>query len=132
MRLDKPATFRIPTRSATSANCMLLDPTGAPVPIVLYDPLSGTPTNRNPFPNNTIPPCVGSSNRSATGGACLNPAAMKILSYFPAPNVVPPAGTNPYNSNYFAPWTSDSTVRNIMGKFDENFTNADRFTFRGT
>jgi Carboxypeptidase regulatory-like domain len=128
----QPCDFSNPNTIGDFSKLFALGPTGAPVPIVLYDPLSGTPTNRNPFPNNTIPACVGSSNRSASGGACLNPVAMKILSYFPAPNVTPPAGTNPYNNNYFAPWTSDSTVRNIMGKFDENFTNADRFTFRGT
>jgi hypothetical protein len=58
--------------------------------------------------------------------------ALKILSYFPAPNVTPPPGTNPYNDNYFAPWTSDATVRNIMGKFDHNITAADRISFRGT
>lgn len=109
-----------------------LGPSGSPVPITLYDPLSGTPTNRNPFPNNIIPPCAGSSGRSATGGACINPVAMRILSYFPAPNVAAPPGTNPYNSNYYAPWTSNTEVRNIMGKFDENFTSTDRFSLRGT
>lgn len=105
---------------------------GSPVPIVLYDPLSGTPTNRNPFPNNMIPACVGNTQRGPTGGACINPVAMKILSYFPAPNVTPPAGSNPYNNNYVAPWTSDAVVRNILGKFDHNFNEKDRFSFRGT
>jgi len=102
------------------------------VPIILYDPLSGTPTNRTPFAGNIIPPCVGTTNRSATGGGCVNPVAMKILSYFPAPNVAPPPGTNPYNSNYFAPWTSPTIVRNILAKFDHNFTNADRLSFHGS
>jgi len=109
-----------------------LGPSGTPVPITLYDPLSGTPTNRTPFPNNIIPSCVGSSNRSATGGACLNPVAMKILSYFPAPNVAAPPGTNPYNDDYYAPWTSNTEVRNFMGKFTENVTNSDRASLRGT
>jgi hypothetical protein len=123
------------TNSATIgdfSNLYALGPNGGNVPIVLYDPLSGTPTNRNPFPNNTIPQCVGSSNLGPTGGACINPIAMQILSYFPAPNVTPPAGTLPYNDNYFAPWTSVARVRNIMGKFDDNITAADRFSFRGT
>ncbi len=100
--------------------------------ITLYDPLSGTPTNRIPFPNNTIPACVGSSNLSATGGACINPTAMKILSYFPAPNVAAPSNTNPFDSDYYTTWNSNTEVRNIMGKFDENFTHADRFSLRGT
>ena len=128
----QPCDFSNPSTIGDFSKLYALDPNGAPVPIVLYDPLSGTPTNRNPFPNNTIPQCVGSSNRSATGGSCLNPVAMKILSYFPAPNVTAPAGSNPYNNNYFAPWTSNTRVRNIMGKFDENLTNNDRFSLRGT
>jgi hypothetical protein len=128
----QPCNFSNPASIGDFSKLYALGPSGTPVPIVLYDPLSGTPTNRNPFPNNTIPLCVGSSNRGPTGGACLNSVALKILSYFPAPNVTPPAGTNPYNNNYFAPWTSDATVRNIMGKFDHNITAADRVSFRGT
>jgi hypothetical protein len=128
----QPCDFTNPATIGDFSKLYALGPNGGPVPIVLYDPLSGTPTNRNPFPNNTIPQCVGSTNLGPTGGACINPIAMKILSYFPAPNVTPPAGTNPYNNNYFAPWTSNATVRNIMGKFDDNITNVDRFSFRGT
>jgi hypothetical protein len=128
----QPCDFSNPSTIGDFSQLYALGPSGAHVPVVLYDPLSGTPTNRNPFPNNTIPQCAGSSNRSATGGSCLNPIAMQILSYFPAPNVAPPPGTNPYNSNYFAPWTSVARVRNIMGKFDDNLTDTDRISFRGT
>jgi len=125
--------FSNPNTIGDFSNLYALGPDGVShFPIILYDPLSGTPTNRNPFPGNIIPPCVGSTNRSATGGGCLNPVAMKILSYFPAPNVTPPAGTNPYNSNYFTPWTSKTIVRNVLAKFDTNFSNADRFSFRGS
>ncbi|MGC2172284.1 MAG: TonB-dependent receptor [Candidatus Sulfotelmatobacter sp.] len=116
----QPCDFTNPNTIGNFSQLYALGPSGGHVPVVLYDPLSGTPTNRNPFPNNTIPL------------ARINPIAMKILSYFPAPNVVAPPGTNPYNDNYFAPWTSNVRVRNIMGKFDDNFTNADRFSFRGT
>jgi Carboxypeptidase regulatory-like domain len=127
-----PCDFSNPASIGDFSKLFALGPTGAPVPIVLYDPLRGTPTNRTPFPNNVIPACVGSSNRGPTGGACINPISMKILSYFPAPNVAAPAGTNPYNDNYFAPWTSDAVVRNFMGKFDHYITSADRVSFRGT
>ena len=117
----QPCDFSNPNTIGDFSHLYFLDADGVTHdPIALYDPLTGTPTNRNPFPNNTIP------------ARQINPVALKILSYFPAPNVTPPAGSNPYNNNYFAPWTSDSRVRNIMGKFDENFTNADRFSFRGT
>jgi len=125
--------FSNPSTIGDFSQLYALGPDGVShVPIVLYDPLSGTPTNRTPFAGNIIPPCVGSTNRSATGGGCLNPTAMNILSYFPAPNVAPPPGTNPYNSNYFTPWTSNTTVRNVLAKFDENFSTADRFSFRGS
>jgi hypothetical protein len=125
--------FSNPSTIGDFSKLYALGPDGVShVPIILYDPLSGTPTNRTPFPGNIIPPCVGSTNRSAAGGGCLNPIAMKILSYFPAPNVAPPAGTNPYNSNYFVPWTSNTIVRNILAKFDENFSNTDRFSLRGS
>ncbi len=128
----QPCDFSNPATIGDFSKLYALGPTGSPVPVVLYDPLSGTPTNRNPFPNNIIPPCVGSTNRGPTGGACISPIAMKILSYFPAPNVAAPAGTNPYNDNYFAPWTSNAIVRNLMAKFDHNLTPADRVSLRGT
>lgn len=129
----QPCDFTNPNTIGDFSNLYALGPDGVThVPIVLYDPLSGTPTNRNAFPGNIIPPCVGSTNRSATGGSCINPIAMNIVSYFPAPNVAPPAGSNPYNNNYFAPWTSDTIVRNVLAKFDENFSNADRFSIRGS
>jgi len=116
----QPCDFSNPSTIGDFSNLSALGPTSGNVPVVIYDPLSGTPTNRNPFPNNIIP------------ASRINPVAMKILSYFPAPNVTSPSGTNLYNENYFAPWTSNSTVRNIMGKFDENLTSADRFSLRGT
>jgi hypothetical protein len=128
----QPCNFSNPASIGDFSKLYALGPNGNPVPIVLYDPLSGTPTNRIPFPNNIIPQCVGSTGRGPTGGACLNPIAMKILSFFPAPNVAAPAGTNPYNDNYFAPWTSKAIVRNIMAKFDHNLTAVDRLSFRGT
>ena len=72
----------------------------------IYDPLTTDPvTNeRTPFPGNVIPPCVGSTRRSATGGSCLDPAALNVMNLFPQPNI-PGAGTannflyNPVASN---------------------------------
>ena len=72
----------------------------------IYDPLTTDPvTNaRTPFPGNIIPPCVGDTRRSATGGSCLDPAALNVMNLFPQPNI-PGAGTannflyNPVASN---------------------------------
>ena len=51
----------------------------------IYDPLTTDPvTNaRTPFPGNIIPPCVGATRRSATGGSCLDPAALNVMNLFP-------------------------------------------------
>ena len=72
----------------------------------IYDPLTTDPvTNeRTAFPGNIIPPCVGDTRRSATGGSCLDPAALNVMNLFPQPNI-PGAGTannflyNPVASN---------------------------------
>ena len=60
----------------------------------IYDPLTTDPVTgaRTPFPGNIIPPCVGSTRRSATGGSCLDPAALNVISLYPPPNI-PGAGT---------------------------------------
>ena len=61
----------------------------------IYDPLTTDPNNNNartPFPGNIIPPCVGSTGRSASGGGCLDPAALNVMNLYPQPNV-PGAGT---------------------------------------
>ncbi|HVO64675.1 MAG TPA: TonB-dependent receptor, partial [Terriglobales bacterium] len=54
----------------------------------IYDPLTYDPaTNtRAPFPGNIIPACVGNTHRSASGGGCLDPAALNLVKLFPAPN----------------------------------------------
>ena len=76
----------------------------------IYDPLTTDPmTNvRTPFPGNIIPPCVGSTRRSATGGSCLDPAALNVINLFPLPNI-PGAGTaNNYLYNPVASNNQDS------------------------
>lgn len=61
---------------------------------VITDPVTGTP-----FPNNKIPACVGNTGRSASGGACLDPAGVNVMNVYPQPNI-PGAGlANNYLSN---------------------------------
>jgi len=100
----------------------------------IFDPLTTNPvTNqRTAFPGNIIPPCAGSTRRSATGGSCLDPAALNAMNLFPQPNI-PGAGDannflfNPVASNnqdsfdirVDHQWRSDS----ISGTF--NFGNVD-------
>ncbi len=75
-------------------------------PGTIFDPFSnysytcgdGTPiTLRKPIPGNIIPACT-----SASGAACLDPSALKLVTLFPHPNVSNSAGnylSNPGNSN---------------------------------
>jgi hypothetical protein len=75
-------------------------------PGTIFDPFTNTPftcgdgttiTLRNPIPGNIIPSCS-----SATDGACLDPAALKLVQLFPAPNRSLSAGnylSNPVASN---------------------------------
>lgn len=59
---------------------------------------------------NVIPPCVGSTGLSATGGACLDPTALNIVNLFPAPNR---AGFTTSNNFLFNP-----VRRNNQDSFD--------------
>jgi len=63
----------------------------------IFDPIApnqvcpdGVTTYRVPIASNgqvnVIPPCVGTSGLSSTGGACLDPVALNIVQLFPAPN----------------------------------------------
>ncbi|MFT4113477.1 TonB-dependent receptor domain-containing protein [Silvibacterium sp.] len=92
-------------------------------PITIYDPLTlhqnaGGAYVRNAFPGNVIP----------TGR--INPVAQKIMSYYPAPNTTPATGTNPFANNYSTPNPTTDRYRNVIGKWDQNFSPADRFTLR--
>ena len=72
----------------------------------IFDPFTSTPftcgdgtqvTLRKPVPGNIIPKCS-----SATDGACLDPAALKLVQLFPAPNRSLSSGnylSNPVASN---------------------------------
>jgi hypothetical protein len=65
---------------------------------------------RNPIQyngqTNVIPPCVGVTGKSATGGGCLDPAAAQLVNLFPAPNRSLAAGN--YLSNPVAQNNQDS------------------------
>ena len=91
--------------------------TGQLIPI--YNPVTGSAqAARTPFPGNVIPPSL------------LNPIALKVLSYYPEPNV---AG-NAYTSvdNYFASGVQ-TTTRNAFGiRLDEYLTPTQRLAGRYT
>jgi Carboxypeptidase regulatory-like domain len=109
-RVRQSQTFisTVPNAAERTGNFSdLLGPNGSGQ---LYDPLTTDPvTNaRIPFPGNIIPPCVGSTRRSATGGSCLDPAALNVINLFPLPNI-PGAGTaNNYLYNPVASNNQDS------------------------
>lgn len=95
-------------------------------PVTIYDPLSGhtDPASgqfvRTPFQGNKIP-----ANR-------INPVAAKILSYYPAPNTSTAGGTNFYSNNFTNPSPIVDLYKNVLGKFDHDFSPKDRFTLRYT
>lgn len=53
---------------------------------------------RQAVPNNIIPPCVGSTGRSAAGGGCLNPVGLNVAKFYPQPTD-PTALANNYLAN---------------------------------
>src|SRR5271157_1530104 len=81
----------------------------------IFDPLT---TNLNPndpnynqrtaFPGNIVPPCVGSTRLSATGGSCLDPAALNVMNLFPQPNIAGAGNANNYLYNPVASNSQDS------------------------
>ncbi|MGB2635909.1 MAG: TonB-dependent receptor [Candidatus Acidiferrum sp.] len=109
-RVRQSQTFisTVPSAAERTGNFSdLLGPNGSGQ---LYDPLTTDPvTNaRSPLPGNIIPPCAGSTRRSATGGSCLDPAALNVINLFPLPNI-PSAGTaNNYLYNPVASNNQDS------------------------
>ncbi len=88
-------------------------------PITIYDPtILHADGSRAPFPNNQIP------------ASRLNPTALKLLSFYPAPNVTPPPGSTPYQNNYVVPNPETDRYRNALGKWDQNFSSRDHFSLR--
>lgn len=110
-RIRESQTFisTVPTgaeRAGDFSDQLIYDNQGNIVGGRIYDPLTTDPNtnDRTAFPGNIIPSCVGSTRRSATGGSCLDTAALNIMNLFPQPNI-PGAGTannflyNPVASN---------------------------------
>ncbi len=64
--------------------------------------------DRTPFPGNIIPPCSGSTRRSATGGSCLDPAALNVMNLFPQPNIPGAGNANNFLYNPVASNNQDS------------------------
>ena len=98
-RINQAQTFisTVPTgpeRDGDFSDQYIYDPQGNIVGGQLYDPLTTDPVtgDRQPIAGNIIPPCVGSTRRSATGGSCLDPAALNVIDLYPQPNI-PDAGT---------------------------------------
>ena len=95
------------------------DVSGITLPVI-YDPATTIKNpdgsySRTPFPNNKIP-----TNR-------IDPAALKVLSYYPEPNHGPSSGT--YNSNnyyYNMPIPVDTTT--YTAKVDYNFGPSNRIS----
>ena len=104
-------------------------------PTILYDPCTtswtasttpGQPAScvsntgvRKAFPGNIIP----AERIDKT-------VALKLLNYYPKPNLTPAAGTNPFSYNYTTQNPTTDTYRNILAKWDQNIGANDRFALR--
>lgn len=92
-------------------------------PVTIYNPFAGFTTNTNgqlvryPFAGNKIPTSM------------MNPVALKILSYYPKPNL-PGDPNNTGALNYYFTHNEIDTYRNALIKLDHNLTNRDRITLR--
>jgi len=95
-------------------------------PITLYDPASINLTTgaRRSFLSE------GAPNGYSIPVSRVNPVALKILSYFPAPNRAAPAGSAPWQNNYFLQTSVVSKYKNFMIKVDHNIGQRDRLTLR--
>ncbi len=98
-RIRTSETFLSSVPSPSEVGGNFSDLLTGPSPTTIYDPVTHMPFmgNDNASPN-VIPTCP-----SPTGGACLDPAALKTVALFPQPNVAPSLGNlflyNPVNRN---------------------------------
>ena len=79
----------------------------------IFDPLTTDATSGNArvaFPGNVIPACVGTTGLSATGGGCLDPAALNVVQLYPQPNYT--------NSGSAFNYLSNPVARNNQDAFD--------------
>jgi Carboxypeptidase regulatory-like domain len=107
----EPTTYTVPTLKMRNGDFSELLASN----IKIYDPLTGT-TNRTAFPNNVIP-----SSR-------LNPIAMKLLSYYPAPNQ---PGNVDGTNNYYSPQDRTYSYQAALGRIDHNFTGSQTLALTG-
>lgn len=92
--------------------------------ITLYDPASPNPALRTSFKSE------GAPNAISIPASRVNQMALNILKYFPAPNVMPPAGTPAWQNNYFVPLSQPSIYKNFLIKLDHNLSMRDRLSAR--
>src|SRR5208282_1948519 len=99
-----------PERTGDFSDLLIQDSQGNIIGGQIFDPLTTDPvTNqRTAFPGNVIPPCVGTTRRSATGGSCLDPAAINVMNLFPQPNIAGAGNANNYLYNPVASNNQDS------------------------
>lgn len=93
-------------------------------PITLYDPASPNPAARVSFQSE------GAPNSYSIPASRVNPTALAILKYFPAPNVAAPAGSAPWQNNYFVALSQPSIYKNFMVKVDHNIDPNNRISAR--
>jgi len=76
---------------------------------------------RQPIPNNIIPPCVGTTGRSAAGGGCLDPVGLNIANFYPQP-------TDPTSlaDNYLANQNVVNNQDSFDIRVDHRFREADQ------
>ena len=99
---------------------------GVPQKVTIYDPATihpvvingSTVEVRDPFPGNIIP-----TNR-------LDPVALKLLSFYAAPNSNAPAGDNFYTNNLAITAQNPDIYRNWLLKVDQNLGGKDRISGR--
>jgi len=58
----------------------------------------------------------------------LNPTALRILSYYPAPNTRTAPNTNPFANNYTVAADDSNRYRNALAKWDQNLSAKDHFS----
>lgn len=92
--------------------------------ITLYDPASPNPAARKSFLSE------GAPNGYSIPASRVNQAALNILKYFPKPNRAAPAGSAPWQNNYFVQTSVVSKYKNFVIKIDHNISAKDRLTLR--
>lgn len=76
---------------------------------------------RHAIPNNIVPPCVGTTGKSADGGACLNAVGLAVANFYPQP-------TNPnlLANNYLANQNVINDQDSFDIRLDHRFREADQ------